>query len=1304
MSSAWSQLEQMLTCAICLDKFKNPRLLPCQHSFCGDACMDGLVDYARRQIKCPECRAEHRIPYQGVQSLPLNVTLIRFLELHARITGEEPEPVPTFMEKCSICGEKIEGVQKCAHCDKKVCPECKEAHLDLLRREIGRINGQTKRSLNKLHEFKETLAKAEEKLGQNHKSVKREIEDSCKRLINDLELKQKRMLEEVDSYVEQEQKTIDKLKTALVDECKIIESNLTVADEKLTSSKYQWNDFELTETKDIYNRTMEFVRLFDPEIGDYNRKVRFVLIPEFESLRRRLCELGELKFSESALSLIANSFQYCNATGQLAQELCQAAASQQVAALQHSQQQQGAYGLAHSNSNTNLGGGQPYGMTGNQLGGGSSVAGQTLELPNALMRSQSDHRLASQFQARLKQQQDAAAGAKNGSSTTSSRYGASSSAGRPDYESRYGPTRAGAAATKDYGSDLLRDWPRPSDNDSELSFGSSIQFKSAFMRRKEKERQQHYGGLSASSSYYGAGGGDDDDDLTSEASFGGCRNVRFYDQQLSDQNPAQAQKAAPKVFDCREVEHAPLSGVPKLDECPQFQTRLHQLAAKAVVDKKHAEEEGKRDKDLVESARRAMSKASERLRQPSEDEIEKQKKANKQQEQSQASEGEAARAGGQDSSSEPDQATAGANTTQQSQPQPEQAGFRSAARDSEQAGGSQAAGSGSSGSPATPTSASAMPGGRRNLYGQAVTDRSRRQLSSAIQEAASYSARRRSMASSRDDPEPNEGAATSTSTATTAEETNQSQQPETSTSQPKTRRFTRSNSSRGSQQSIDGIAPATPTARRRKIQARGESSLQRQQSSVDSAAGSEPAPVAATAQTGPKNSLAGSGGIDVGASSDSTKQTSGPRSETRTTSRRQVSERQNTSTTTDDDDDEDDDDESAAERLAKNTGTIRRAKLSNGQRTGSLSASQRSKYSKDEDEDEADEDDEELAGARSRRLAAEEAAETEAASGSRRNSSNRRSREFLPTYVNKLLDRSAQIRRDSQEQRSRGDSPQRSSQAATNSDSAQGGRQQRRNSPGYSRSSASGYSSSPGTGSGASALRQRLAYQRSQQQQNDDETTNSNQSIYTTASSTTQRRSSEDEPLGPVSSRRPSTGGSSTDRTVISAGSASRRAELDDYTGGSSLGSRRTAAGDLTGSSSRYSTSSRRDSSGDGTSSGGLFQSRFLSRSRTSAALSGSTNSSQADSSSRADADTGQEFGGGASSAARAYLSSRDRFLQSASSTASSTTAPATSATASSSPYASRSSATNSSSAGKFTNLLAWRSKLRARLNSTSPT
>jgi hypothetical protein len=50
--------------------------------------MEGLVDYVKRQVKCPECRAEHRIPYNGIQGFPTNYTLTKFLELHAEITGQ----------------------------------------------------------------------------------------------------------------------------------------------------------------------------------------------------------------------------------------------------------------------------------------------------------------------------------------------------------------------------------------------------------------------------------------------------------------------------------------------------------------------------------------------------------------------------------------------------------------------------------------------------------------------------------------------------------------------------------------------------------------------------------------------------------------------------------------------------------------------------------------------------------------------------------------------------------------------------------------------------------------------------------------------------------------------------------------------------------------------------------------------------------------------------------------------------------------------------------------------------------------
>lgn len=54
------------------------------------------------------------------------------------ISGEEPEPEEAMMGRCSVCSEK-QHLINCHHCSKKICADCKEAHLDVMRREIARI-------------------------------------------------------------------------------------------------------------------------------------------------------------------------------------------------------------------------------------------------------------------------------------------------------------------------------------------------------------------------------------------------------------------------------------------------------------------------------------------------------------------------------------------------------------------------------------------------------------------------------------------------------------------------------------------------------------------------------------------------------------------------------------------------------------------------------------------------------------------------------------------------------------------------------------------------------------------------------------------------------------------------------------------------------------------------------------------------------------------------------------------------------------------------------------------------------------
>uniref|UniRef100_A0A182YKS2 RING-type domain-containing protein n=1 Tax=Anopheles stephensi TaxID=30069 RepID=A0A182YKS2_ANOST len=287
------QFEQLLTCCVCLDRYRNPKLLPCQHSFCMEPCMDGLIDYVKRQVKCPECRAEHRIPYQGVQGFPTNVTLQRFLELHIEITGELPDPTSgQVMERCNVCSEKA-YCALCVHCDKKICADCKGAHMDILRREISRINNQIRRGLHRLKEVLAVVEKNASNLQNNCTSVSEEIDEIYRRLQKALKDRTDHLRHEMDKYMSTELKNVVTLKENLELEIANIQSNADLA-EKYMNDSVEWDDCELMDTKEIFLRTVDFIRNFDCETMDYSRKVRFIMNIDPNKLINEVSAYGDL--------------------------------------------------------------------------------------------------------------------------------------------------------------------------------------------------------------------------------------------------------------------------------------------------------------------------------------------------------------------------------------------------------------------------------------------------------------------------------------------------------------------------------------------------------------------------------------------------------------------------------------------------------------------------------------------------------------------------------------------------------------------------------------------------------------------------------------------------------------------------------------------------------------------------------------------------------------------------------------------------------------------------------------------------
>ena len=82
------------------------------------------------------------------------------------LSGELPDPnADAIMSRCNVCSEKA-YVNPCAHCDKKVCDDCKEAHCDILKREIARLNNQVKRGFHRIEECVQQVDRNQQQLEQ----------------------------------------------------------------------------------------------------------------------------------------------------------------------------------------------------------------------------------------------------------------------------------------------------------------------------------------------------------------------------------------------------------------------------------------------------------------------------------------------------------------------------------------------------------------------------------------------------------------------------------------------------------------------------------------------------------------------------------------------------------------------------------------------------------------------------------------------------------------------------------------------------------------------------------------------------------------------------------------------------------------------------------------------------------------------------------------------------------------------------------------------------------------------------------
>ena len=126
---AIKKLEDQLTCAICLDDLKDPKMLQCFHVYCKD-CLQRLVvqdQQGQLSLSCPTCRQSTVLPQAtGVSGLQSAFHVHHLLEIKDALEKvKEPQKV-----KCDKCKTPKPATSYCRVCGEFICATCTTVHRE----------------------------------------------------------------------------------------------------------------------------------------------------------------------------------------------------------------------------------------------------------------------------------------------------------------------------------------------------------------------------------------------------------------------------------------------------------------------------------------------------------------------------------------------------------------------------------------------------------------------------------------------------------------------------------------------------------------------------------------------------------------------------------------------------------------------------------------------------------------------------------------------------------------------------------------------------------------------------------------------------------------------------------------------------------------------------------------------------------------------------------------------------------------------------------------------------------------------
>ncbi len=117
------KISDKLTCSICSNRFKEPKILSCFHIFCASPCLDDLVvrdEENNATVTCPTCQNITKLSEGGVATLHTDFHTDHLFQV-CEALGKSRK------SKCEKCNKNL-AVKYCRECKNFICENCSEMH------------------------------------------------------------------------------------------------------------------------------------------------------------------------------------------------------------------------------------------------------------------------------------------------------------------------------------------------------------------------------------------------------------------------------------------------------------------------------------------------------------------------------------------------------------------------------------------------------------------------------------------------------------------------------------------------------------------------------------------------------------------------------------------------------------------------------------------------------------------------------------------------------------------------------------------------------------------------------------------------------------------------------------------------------------------------------------------------------------------------------------------------------------------------------------------------------------------------